>query len=108
MRISVLFAGLVDLFGYVVVEKRGKNMRKPKKNIYLAALADAINSGGGLDKICWALGCEYVSESNAYCWLEEGRTEREIVTMLRKIGYDIPKDFKGSEDIKFDSTVQED
>lgn len=108
MRISVLFAGLVDLFGYVVVEKRGKNMRKPKKNIYLAALADAINSGGGLDKICWALGCEYVSESNAYCWLEEGRTEREIVTLLRKIGYDIPKGFKGSDDIKFDSTVQED
>lgn len=83
-------------------------MRKPKKNIYLAALADAINSGGGLDKICWALGCEYVSESNAYCWLEEGRTEREIVTLLRKIGYDIPKGFKGSDDIKFDSTVQED
>ena len=35
-------------------------------------------------------------------------TEREIVTMLRKIGYDIPKDFKGSEDIKFDCTIQED
>lgn len=96
------------MFGYVVCKQRGKNMRKPKKNIYLAALADAINTGSGLDKICWALGCEYVSESNAYCWLEEGRTEREIVTMLRKIGYDIPKDFKGSEDIKFDSTVQED
>lgn len=83
-------------------------MRKPKKNIYLAALAHAISTDSGLDKICWALGCEYVSESNAYCWLEEGRTEKEIVTMLRKIGYDIPEDFQGSEDIKFDCTVQED
>ena len=83
-------------------------MRKPKKNIYLAALANAINTREGLENICLVLGCEYVSESTAYCWIEDGRTEREIVTMLRKIGYDIPKDFKGSEDIKFDSTVQED
>ena len=108
MRISVLFAGLVLLFGYVVCKQRGKNMRKPKKNIYLAALAHAISTDSGLDKICKVLGSKYVTESNAYCWLEDGRTEREIVTMLRKIGYDIPEGFQGSEDIKFDCTIQED
>ena len=96
------------MFGYVVCKQRGKNMRKPKKNIYLAALAHAISTDSGLDKICKVLGSKYVTESNAYCWLEDGRTEREIVTMLRKIGYDIPDGFQGSEDIKFDCTIQED
>lgn len=76
------------MFGYVVCKQRGKNMRKPKKNIYLAALAHAISTDSGLDKICKVLGSKYVTESNAYCWLEDGRTEREIVTMLRKIGYE--------------------
>jgi len=81
-------------------------MKKTKKNIYLAALGRAITDDVELDQVLRVIGGRY--ESDAYCWLEEGRTEREIVTMLRKIGYDIPKDFKGSEDIKFDSTVQED
>ncbi|MBR4507026.1 MAG: hypothetical protein IKP24_00655 [Alphaproteobacteria bacterium] len=83
-------------------------MRKPTKNIYLAALGYEITSGDGIDRICKALRCKYVSESNAYCWIEDGRTEREIVTLLRKIGYDIPKDFQGSDDVKFNSTIQED
>ena len=72
----------------------------------MAALGRAIMDDTELDQILQVIGGK--SESDAYCWLEDGRTEREIVTMLRKIGYDIPKDFKGSEDIKFDSTVQED
>lgn len=83
-------------------------MRKTTKNIYLAALGYEIATGTGIERICRALRCNYVSESNAYCWIEDGRTEREIVSLLRKIGYDIPKDFRGSEEIKFDSTVQED
>ncbi|MCQ2562002.1 MAG: hypothetical protein MJ158_00035 [Alphaproteobacteria bacterium] len=83
-------------------------MRKPTKNIYLAALGYEIATGTGIEKICKALRSKYITESTAYCWIEDGRTEREIVTLLRKIGYDIPKDFKGSEDIKFDTTVQED
>ena len=83
-------------------------MKTKKKNIYLAALGHEIATGDGIDRICKALRCKYVSESNAYCWLEEGRTEREIVALLRKIGYDIPEDFKGSDNIKFDCTVQED
>ena len=80
-------------------------MRKPRKNVYLAALATAINNDDDLDKILQIVGGSY--ESDAYCWLETGRTEREIVTLLRSIGYDIPVEFKGSETIKFDSTVQE-
>ena len=80
-------------------------MRKTKKNIYLAALVTAIRNDDDLDKICQVVGGSY--ESDAYCWLESGRTEREIITLLRKIGYDIPKDIKGSADIKFDSTIQE-
>jgi len=81
-------------------------MRKPTKNVYLAALAAAINNDDDLDKILQIVGGSY--ESDAYCWLESGRTEREIVTLLRKIGYDIPKDFQGSDDVKFNSTIQED
>lgn len=72
----------------------------------MAALAAAINNDDDLDKILQIVGGSY--ESDAYCWLESGRTEREIVTLLRKIGYDIPKDFQGSDDVKFNSTIQED
>lgn len=81
-------------------------MRKPMKNVYLAALRTAIGNDDDLDKICQIIGGQY--ESDAYCWLESGRTEKEIVDLLRSIGYDIPADFKGAENIKFESTVQED
>lgn len=81
-------------------------MKTTKKNIYLAALARAIMDDVELDQILHVIGGN--TESDAYCWLEEGRTEKEIVALLRKIGYDIPKDFKGSETVKFDSTIQED
>jgi len=81
-------------------------MRKPMKNVYLAALRTAIGNDDDLDKICQIIGGQY--ESDAYCWLESGRTEKEIVDLLRSIGYDIPADFKGNENIKFESTVQED
>lgn len=81
-------------------------MIKQKKNMYLAALANAINNDDELDLICKTIGCPDGTESDAYCWLEEGRTEHEIVTLLRKIGYDIPNEIQGSKDIKFDSTVQ--
>lgn len=81
-------------------------MKKTKKNIYLTALANAINNDDELDLICQAIWCPDGTESDAYCWIEEGRTEHEIVTLLRKIGYDIPNEIQGSKDIKFDSTVQ--
>lgn len=74
-------------------------MAKKKKNVFVSAFYHAINSDNGVEKICWALGSEYVTESTAYCWIEEPRTEKEIVAMLRKIGYDIPKEFKGSDEI---------
>ena len=76
------------------------------KNVYLAALRTAIGNDDDLDKICQIIGGRF--ESDAYCWLESGRTEKEIVDLLRKIGYDIPNDFRGSEKINFDSTLQED
>lgn len=81
-------------------------MRKSKKNIYLAALGNAINNDDELELICQAIGCPDGTESDAYCWIEEGRTEYEIVTLLREIGYDIPNEIQGSKDVKFDSTVQ--
>ena len=80
-------------------------MTKQKKNIYLAALARAIMDDVELDQILHVIGGN--TESDAYCWLEEGRTEKEIVALLRKIGYDIPEDFIGSENIKFDCTVED-
>lgn len=76
------------------------------KNVYLAALGRAIMDDVELEQILRVIGGKY--ESDAYCWLESGRTEREIITLLRNIGYDIPKEVLGSENIKFDSTVQED
>lgn len=82
-------------------------MRKSKKNIYLAALGNAINNNDELELICQAIGRSDGTESDAYCWIEEGRTEHEIVTLLRKIGYDIPNENQGSKDIKFDSMIQE-
>jgi hypothetical protein len=81
-------------------------MRKSKKNTYLAALGNAINNNDELELICQAIGRSDGTESDAYCWIEEGRTEHEIVTLLRKIGYDIPSEIQGSKDVKFDSTVQ--
>ena len=69
-------------------------MRKPMKNVYLAALRTAIGNDDDLDKICQIIGGQY--ESDAYCWLESGRTEKEIVDLLRSIGYDIPADCKGN------------
>lgn len=75
-----------------------------KKNIYLAAFYHEIQTHLGLGRICHAIKCDWVSESNALCWLEKGRTEKEIVAILRAVGYEIPKDFKGSEDIKFNGT----
>ena len=39
------------------------------------------------------------TESDACCCLEEGCTEKELVTLLRKIGYEIPKDTQGSDKI---------
>ena len=81
-------------------------MKTTKKNIYLAALGRAITDDVELDQVLRVIGGRY--ESDAYCWIEEGRTEKEIVALLRKIGYDIPKDFIGSETVKFNSTIQED
>ena len=80
-------------------------MKTTKKNIYLAALARAIMDDVELDQILHVIGGN--TESDAYCWLEEGRTEKEIVALLRTIGYDIPEDFIGSENIKFDCTVED-
>ena len=80
---------------------------KARKNIYLAALAREIRTDEGIDQICKAIGIKNGTESDAYCWLEDGRTEKEIIQMLRKIGYDIPKEIVGSEDVTFDSTIQD-
>ena len=81
-------------------------MRKPMKNVYLAALGRAIMDDVELEQILRVIGGKY--ESDAYCWLESGRTEKEIIMLLRSIGYDIPKEVVGSESVKFDSTIQED
>lgn len=79
---------------------------KTKKNIYLATFSHELVSGD-IEKLCKAIGIKDGYESDAYCWLEEGRTEKEIIDVLRKLGYDIPKDTTGSENIKFDSTIQD-
>ena len=82
-------------------------MAKTKKNIYLAAFAREVADYEGVDAICKALGIKDGTESDAYCWLEVGRTEKEIIQLLCKVGYDIPKEIVGSIEKKFDSTIQE-
>lgn len=79
---------------------------KTKKNIYLATLSYELVAGD-IEKVCKAMGIKNGYESDAYCWLEDGRTEKEIIDVLRKLGYDIPQETVGSEKIKFDSTIQD-
>lgn len=82
-------------------------MKKRKLNIYLAAFSSELSTGDGIERICTALGNPDGTESDAYGWIEEGRTEKEIITLLRKMGYDIPKGITGSDEIKFDCTIQD-
>lgn len=82
-------------------------MKKNKRNLYLAAFAREMITADGIERICTALGKPGGTESDAYCWLEVGRTEKEIVALLRKIGFDIPKEIVGSSRKKFDSTYED-
>lgn len=82
-------------------------MKKNKRNLFLAALAGELITANGVERICTALGNPNGTESDAYCWLEVGRTEKEIVSLLRQMGFDIPKEIVGSSRIKFDSTYED-
>ncbi len=72
---------------------------KQKKNVYLAALVHAINTDDGIDAMCKAIKEDFVVQSSCWCWLETGRTEKEIIAVLRKMGYDIPKEIVGSDTV---------
>ncbi len=74
---------------------------KQKLNVYLAALMYAINTDDGIDSMLKILDKEdsFFTESDCWCWLENGRTEKEIIDMLRKMGYDIPKEIVGSDTV---------
>ncbi len=72
---------------------------KQKKNVYLAALMYAINTDDGIEAMCKAIKEDFVVESSCRYWLEKGRTEKEIIAVLRKMGYDIPKAIVGSDTV---------
>ncbi len=72
---------------------------KRTKNVYVSALLHELMTEDGITNVCKAIGENYVTESNAWCWYEHGRTEKEIIRLLRKIGYDIPKEVTGSKQI---------
>lgn len=82
-------------------------MKKNKRNLYLAALAAELITADGVERICIALGKPDGTESDAYEWMEAGRSEKEIVAMLRKIGFDIPKEIVGSSRKKFYGTYED-
>ena len=62
-----------------------------------------MRTNSGVEKMLKILNKEYLFFTESHCWLEDGRTEKEIITMLCKMGYDIPKDFVGS-DAVFDGS----
>lgn len=70
---------------------------KQAKNVYESALLHELTTDRGIQAICNAIGEKYVTESTAWCWYEQGRTEKEIIKLLRKIGYEIPKEIIGSD-----------
>jgi len=80
-------------------QQRGKKMAHNKKNIYYELLLKEIFCGNGIEVICKEIGENYVTESNALCWLEQGQTEKTIISMLRKLDYNIPKDVIGSNQV---------
>ncbi len=82
-------------------------MKKDKRNLYLATLAGELITADGIERICTALGEPDGTESDAYEWLESGRSEKEIVAMLRKMGFDIPKEIVGSSRKKFYGTYED-
>lgn len=72
---------------------------KQKANVYVSAFKYECCHEDGIEKICKAIGDDFIVESTARCWLEKGQTEKEIIKLLRKIGYDIPKEIVGSDTI---------
>lgn len=72
-------------------------MAKQKKNVYYELLLKEIFCGDGIEVICKEIGEDFVTESNALCWLEQGQTEKTIISMLRKLNYDIPANVVGSD-----------
>lgn len=60
-----------------------------KKNVYLAALKHEAMYNEGIESICHAIDpCGYVSESNAWCWIEQNEeNNKALKAMLREIGF---------------------
>ena len=70
-----------------------------KKNIFVHAFCHELRTGIGVNKITHAIEKLYGHQQSPFNWFEDGRTEKELVTLLRKIGYEIPKDTQGSDKI---------
>ena len=70
-----------------------------KKNIFVHAFCHELRTGVGVNKITHAIEKLYGHQQSPFNWFEDGRTEKELVTLLRKIGYEIPKDTQGSDKI---------
>lgn len=47
---------------------------KPKTNVYVTAFKYECCKVDGIEKICKAIVDDFVVESTARCWLENGRT----------------------------------
>ncbi len=72
-----------------------------KKNPYVSALLYEINTESGTAKMLNVLRIKPLLFTTSHCWnwIEHGRTEKEIINMLRKLGYDIPKEIVGSDTV---------
>ena len=63
--------------------------KQKKKNIYASALKYEAMYNKGVEAICLAIDPNiYVTESTAWCWIEENENDKKACKeMLKKIGY---------------------
>ena len=74
--------------------------KQNKRNVYYELLKHEIYcSDNAIETICKEIGDSFVVESTALCWLEQGQTEKTIIKTLRKLGFDIPKEIGGSDQV---------
>ena len=65
------------------------------KNVYAAALDSELHHSSSLGAFCDVFG----GPEPAFKWLQTKHTEKEIIEILRKLGYEIKE--SGSEDNKY-------
>ena len=67
------------------------------KNLYVAALDSELHNCESIGKICDLFG----GVEQGLKWIRQEHTEKEIIDVLRKLGFEIAPDITGSTKRKF-------